>query len=536
MPPAPRSKGGHDMCPRPIGKTIAEKYDLTLLYARDKCLPANAPRPRPTRFWPKENVELLERFHAWLIDGGACKYSTDLIYLPIAGHVLGLNLKSHEQIDLDTDLHCALEYVRAKGVGVHWQEACQHGLDKFHRFLRLERGLGEVSKKKPFVVGHHTQGLPAWLVSELERFQRVQQRNWRMSRIDENIRRFWCTHLRIWRFLCQERKVVQFADLKRAHIQDYLDHRLDEGHPPTGVNTELHYLHGFLQFLQDEGYLVPQSLLSIPGLKEPDPLPKYLTDEQVRLLRDDFEQRVMQAKLSNHKRDALLDRAIFQLLWQCGLRAGEVEELRLEDLDLGSRRLTVRNGKGRKDRTVYITDSVVNVLNDYLAVRGAGSGDHVFLYRNAPLKKDLIHARIKYAGERVGVKVHPHRLRHTCATQLLNAGCRITSIQKYLGHKELSTTMIYARVLDQTMADDYFKAMQQIEQQLTLPAEIMKQPVSTSEMLDLVDQLLKSRLNPEQHEIVLAIYSGLNRSKKNTFLLYSSSQQIKNQIFSDAPP
>jgi len=64
------------------------------------------------------------------------------------------------------------------------------------------------------------------------------------------------------------------------------------------------------------------------------------------------------------------------------------------------------------------------------------------------------------------VKVHPHRLRHTCATQLLNAGCRVTSIQRFLGHKRLNTTMIYARAHDQTVADDYFGAMQRIEQRM----------------------------------------------------------------------
>jgi hypothetical protein len=110
-------------------------------------------------------------------------------------------------------------------------------------------------------------------------------------------------------------------------------------------------------------------------------------------------------------------------------------------------------------------------LQEYLKVRGEGSGDHVFLFRNAPLKKDLIRAQLKYAGERVGVKVFPHRLRHTCATQLLNAGCRVTSIQRFLGHKELSSTMVYARAHDQTVAEDYFAAMERVEQRLDIIPE-----------------------------------------------------------------
>lgn len=193
---------------------------------------------------------------------------------------------------------------------------------------------------------------------------------------------------------------------------------------------------------------MPQALLKIPGLKPPEPLPKYLSDEQVRTLRDEIERGVQEAKLSSHKRLALLVRAAFYLLWQGGLRLGEVEELRLEDLNFGQKRLSVRDGKGRKDRTVYLTETIIHASQEYLAVRGEGSGDHVFLFRNAPLRKDILRDQIKHAGERVGVKVYPHRLRHTCATQLLNAGCRVTSIQRFLGHKKLSSTMIYAKAHD----------------------------------------------------------------------------------------
>jgi site-specific recombinase XerD len=474
------------MYPVKIPANTGERYDLALKYARDARLSPGALQPLPTKYWPKENIELLERFHAWLMEGGACEYSTRMIYMPIAGHSLGLNIKPHEQIDLETDLDRALEYIRAKGAGPDWQKACRNGLEKFRRFLRLERGLGDVSKARPFDIIDNTKGLPAWLVSELERFQRIQQRNWRTAHIDRNLHGFWNRHLHAWRFLCEECHVIQLSDLKRQHILDYMDKRLNEGHSVTGINTDMRCLRTFLFFLQEEGYTVPQSLLRIPGLKPPEPLPKYLTDEQVRLLRDDFEKRVEQAKLTNHRRDALLDRAIFHLLWQCGLRAGEVEELVLEDLDLDNRRIDILDGKGRKDRTVYVADAACHALKAYLAVRGDGFGKHVFLYRNAFLKKDLIHARIKYAGERVGVKVYPHRLRHTCATQLLNAGCRITSIQKFLGHKKINTTMIYAKVLDPTLAEDYFAAMSRVEQRLEIEPNPKQEPAPENEFVNVL--------------------------------------------------
>ena len=151
---------------------------------------------------------------------------------------------------------------------------------------------------------------------------------------------------------------------------DYIDQRLAAGYAATSINHDLRALQAFLLFLQDQDYPVPQALLRLRGLKEPDALPRFLTDDQVRRLRDDFEQRVQAAGQVHQRRDALLDRAAFYLLWQGGLRLGEVEELRLEDLRLADRQLTVRRGKGQKDRTVYLTEAAVRALAAYLAVRG----------------------------------------------------------------------------------------------------------------------------------------------------------------------
>ena len=210
----------------------------------------------------------------------------------------------------------------------------------------------------------------------------------------------------------------------------------------------------------------------------------------------------MSAENSAHRRDALIDRAWFYLLWQSGLRLGEVEDLRLEDLDLESRKLTVRRGKGLIDRTVYLTGSVVHVLNSYLGVRGMGPTDHVFLYRNQPVCKGFISSRLKACGSQLGVKVHPHRLRHTCATQLLNAGCRIISIQRFLGHKRLNTTLVYARVHDQTVADDYFTAMSSVERRLDLLENQKEGPDPTIldvryELLTLTDQLAVPQISTD---------------------------------------
>jgi site-specific recombinase XerD len=488
--------------------TPAEMYDRALHYARDKRLPPDYPKPRPTSEWPAEIIAILEQYCEWLASGGASPAGIRIIYLPMAGHILGLALKPHPQLDLDADLQHGFDFLKAKRLSAQWTDVCRCAMLKFRRFLYHQRGQIEV-KVTPFQVNEHVEGLPGWLITELERYLHIQQRNWRQARLEENTRRFWGGHLLVWRFLCERCAVLELADVKRQHLLNFVDMRLAAGYAVTSINTDLRYFHGFLGFLQEQEYAVPQILLRMRGLHQPDSLPKFLTDEQVRLLRDVFEERVVQAGGFRQRRDALLDRAVFYLLWQSGMRVGEVEELRLEDLGLGGRRLTIRQYKGLKDRVVFMTDTTVQAVREYLSVRGPGPTDHVFLYRNQPLCKELVGARIKSAGIKVGVKVHPHRLRHTAATQLLNAGCRVTSIQKFLGHNKLNTTMIYARAHDQTVADDYYAAMSSVEKRLDLLGELEDTVSSINEserieLLDLTTQLAEPELSLKARLEILA--------------------------------
>ena len=146
----------------------------------------------------------------------------------------------------------------------------------------------------------------------------------------------------------------------------------------------------------------------------------------------------------------------------------------------------------------------VRAVQAYLKVSGEGLSSHVFIYRNLALAKELVSSRIKALGEAVGVKVHAHRLRHTAATQLLNAGCRITSIQKFLGHKKLNSTMIYARVHDQTVSNDYYTAMSRVEQRLKVDpqpeksAEPLVAEEDRAEILALAEEMADPQAEPEK--------------------------------------
>jgi hypothetical protein len=114
--------------------------------------------------------------------------------------------------------------------------------------------------------------------------------------------------------------------------------------------------------------------------------------------------------------------------------------------------------------------------------------------------------------------VHAHRLRHTCATQLINAGCRVTSIQKFLGHKKLNSTMIYAKVYDKTVAEDYYTAMREVEKRLELveePEEDASASVGENErteLLKLADQLAEPELSNELRlDLVLIMRALLHK-------------------------
>ncbi len=434
-------------------------------------LPVDALHPLPSLCWPEENITLYMKYRTWLFEGGAGYTSASNIYMPIAGHILGLNPVPYPQWDLAKDPEKVLAFARARGGSAFRMRMTGLAMNKFRRFIRLELGMKEAPRFKPFATERYIAGFPDWLATELGRYQRSLERNWRPTRVQANLQGFWSKQGRMWRFLCEKQGVKAFSDLKRVHILAFIDHLLDEKYASSTVNCYLLNLRGFLVFLQQEGYSVPQALLRVKTLKTPDSLPKYLNDEQIIRLRDAILEKVSVATTLSQRRQALLDQAVFYILWHGGLRLGEVEDLRMEDLDLSGRRLSVRTGKGQKDRTVYLTKVCIQAIQQYLAVRGANASDHVFIYHHAPLNRSFVGSRLKTLGGKAGVSVYAHQLRHTCATQLLNAGCRITSIQKILGHKNINTTLIYAKAYNQTVADDFYAAMERVEARLDLLPE-----------------------------------------------------------------
>ncbi|HUG33132.1 MAG TPA: site-specific integrase [Anaerolineales bacterium] len=236
------------------------------------------------------------------------------------------------------------------------------------------------------------------------------------------------------------------------------------------MNGSLSLLRSFLSYLKEDGFDIHPSLENIQRLKDVDRLPRYISSAQVQRIREAVDAEILTAHSEQKRHDALLLRAVFHLLWQGGLRVGEVERLRFPDFYISTanhaKRLFVRDGKWRKGRALYLTDVQLHALRAYLAVRGSEqTNGHVFVRNHLPLKTGYLAQRLRAVGRQVEVLISPNRLRHTFGTQLLNVGCPVTSIQKLLGHASLNTTMVYARLFDQTVMLDYFNALDTIETQ-----------------------------------------------------------------------
>lgn len=149
----------------------------------------------------------------------------------------------------------------------------------------------------------------------------------------------------------------------------------------------------------------------------------------------------------------------------------ELLDLQRGDLDVSGARLRITDGKGRRDRIVYLSPTAVHALERYLTGHPPQPPSApLFVHPSGhPVSYYWVQERVRTWGEQAGVSgVSPHRLRHTLATRLLNLGVPVTTIQKLLGHNDLRTTQRYAQVADPTAEQDYRQAMARAEHALSL--------------------------------------------------------------------
>ncbi len=247
---------------------------------------------------------------------------------------------------------------------------------------------------------------------------------------------------------------VPLPEVTRQEIGAYVDHLLRKRRTPKTITCHLQTIRLFFDYLiHEEGRSMVNPVTRI-SLRLPKPLPRHLKDDQV-------------TRLFAVIRDPR-DRAMFMLMLRCGLRVQEVAELTVDAVEYGRRQIFVFHGKGAKDRVVYMSDDARSALLAYLEKRSSKSRA-LFLVQKGPMRgKPLsvrgIQKRIECYARKSELNVSCHRLRHTMATQLLNADADLATIQDLLGHGQITTTQRYCRVANLKVQRDYYKAMKVVLQ------------------------------------------------------------------------
>jgi site-specific recombinase XerD len=251
----------------------------------------------------------------------------------------------------------------------------------------------------------------------------------------------------------KEKGITNVEMITRRCIEAFVENEQDRDLKLSSVKGRLQTIYAFMRFLVKEEIVHPDLVLRRITIKLPQSLPRALTPEDT----------VSLLSVINHIRD----RAMVLLLLRTGMRIGELLDTRVNDVDLNEMTVKIYEAaKNKIGRVVYFSDDAKEALVAWLKNRDQrnsflfyGQGGNRWSYSAARVRF------VKYIG-----KAHlddknytVHCLRHTYATDLLNAGMRLEVLQQLLGHSSLNVTRIYARLTDKTREEEYFKAMAKIE-------------------------------------------------------------------------
>ncbi len=241
--------------------------------------------------------------------------------------------------------------------------------------------------------------------------------------------------------------------ISRQDFSAFIEHEQDRGMAPNTVSTRLRTLNAFFNFLIQNDVLHPDLLKRRMRVKVPDSLPRAIEPEDIQQL------------LSMIKKPK--DRALILTLLRTGMRIGELLNTKLPDLNLKEKYIQIFQAqKNRVGRIVYLSDDARSALIKWLKLRNR-QYDYLFYgYRNRPLSYEAARSRFNHYLDKAGLAHKDyslHCLRHTFASELLNAGMPLQCLQELLGHSCIEMTRRYARLTDNTRKEEYYKAMAIIE-------------------------------------------------------------------------
>lgn len=240
-----------------------------------------------------------------------------------------------------------------------------------------------------------------------------------------------------------ERGVTDPEDVTRQLIEEHVGALVDVGLAPSSVERAVSAIKGLHRFMVADELCSAFPTADLPLPAKPARLPDVISVEAAaRLLDQPFPQTP----------SGLRDRAILETLYGCGLRASELCGLDLRSVVLGEALLRV-HGKGGKERVVPVMGTAAAALSAYLEqgrgeLVGRRSTQAVFLnVRGGRLSRQSVHAIVERYGRVAGIEgLHPHTLRHSYATHLLEGGADLRAVQELLGHANIATTQLYTHV------------------------------------------------------------------------------------------
>ena len=237
-------------------------------------------------------------------------------------------------------------------------------------------------------------------------------------------------------------------------IDHFIDQQHQQGLASTTINRRLYALKHLFDFLIEQQIVDVNPVKPSRMLRRGRTLPKALSQEHI-------------GQLFAHIH-AAMDRTLFLLMLRCGLRVSEVVHLKVRDIDWTQQALRIEQGKGRKDRRVYLSADAVASLHECVQRRPSGvPGDAVFWNQkrpSRPLSAKAIQKKMARYAKAAGIMASCHSLRHTFASNLLEQGAEIVSIRELLGHASITSSERYAKASNQKVKQEYVRTMKKVLQ------------------------------------------------------------------------
>jgi len=259
--------------------------------------------------------------------------------------------------------------------------------------------------------------------------------------------------------LAYKRDVLDFQKFLAAHkcavsaeaVRKYLETMSQNNLSERTQARRLSALKHFFKFALERSFIETDPTQGVEMPKLPKTLPKALSMKDMQALLE------LDADLETP--DALRQRTIIEVLYSTGIRVTELAGLKLSDVEVDPAPSLRVTGKGDKQRIVPLSSKAFLTLKTYLekARPQFDSTDQTkWLFpsrQGRPLTRQRLFQIVRFAGERVGLDLSPHQLRHTFATHLLENDADLRSVQMMLGHSDLSTTQVYTQVVEDRLRD-----------------------------------------------------------------------------------